>query len=123
MEKKPTPKEGLMHTKVKYKSGFKYQLDQSYWDFVTIKPEKNIETHFIRLATNGSLYIKKGYAWDGPSGLTFDTKSSIRGSLVHDALYQLLRMGLLPQSDRKAADYELHSRCIEDRMIKIRAHF
>lgn len=115
--------EGLKfkHNSVRYRKGYKYQLDQPYWDFLIIKPQAHIKTDYITLATNGLLYIKKGYAWDGPSGLTFDTKSSIRGSLVHDALYQLMRMELLPQSEREAADYCLHERCIEDTMWEIRA--
>lgn len=107
--------------KVRYKSGYKYQLAQHYFDFLKIKPEHYIVTDYIVLAQNGLLYIKKGYAWDGPSGLTFDTASSMRASLVHDALYELIRKGHLRQSDRMAADYELYERCIEDKMFKIRA--
>ena len=50
-----------------------------------------------------------GYFWDGASGLTFDTASSMRASLVHDGLYQAMRLGWLPQSARPAADREFRS--------------
>lgn len=116
---KPTSEAGFRF--IKYKKGFKYQLDQNYYDFVAIKPPHAIETHFISLHTNGGLYIRKGYAWDGPSGWTIDTPSSMRASLVHDAMYQLIRMGRLKQSDRILADMDFHERCIEDKMFKIRA--
>ena len=43
------------------------------------------------------------------------------GSLVHDALYQLLRLGLLPPECRAAADAELYRICRADGMSWIRA--
>jgi hypothetical protein len=78
-------------------------------------------TEFITLTPEGELIIRSGYAWDGPSGPTFDTPSSIRGSLVHDALYQLLRAELLPIDARDIADQELYRICVEDGMWKWRA--
>ena len=70
----------------------------------------------------GLLIISAGYAWDGPSGITIDTKSFMRGSLFHDAVYQLLREGKLIIPDgRKLADKLLRAICIEDGMWKIRA--
>lgn len=37
------------------------------------------------------LWIDEGFTWDGASGPTWDTKSSIYGSCVHDALYAWIR--------------------------------
>jgi len=68
------------------------------------------------LFKDGSLHVSRGYAWDGPSGPTFDTKSFMRGSVVHDVLYQAIRLGLLPSSFRKQADVELIKLCKEDGM-------
>ena len=45
----------------------------------------------------------------------------MRGSLVHDALYQLMRDGYLPLKTREYADWLLREICIEDGMSKIRA--
>lgn len=59
---------------------------------------------------------------DGPSGPTFDTLTFMRGSLVHDALYQLMREGGLDrQMYREAADITLRQICLEDGMNPIRA--
>ncbi len=78
------------------------------------------------LSPSGVLTIKKGYAWDGPSGPTIDTASVMRGSLVHDCLYQLLReTGFgAPETHaqrRKSSDEILYRICIEDGMWKWRA--
>ena len=70
---------------VSYRKGYKYQLAEDFSQYVAIYPEKDIKTQFIHLAMDGRLTILSGYAWDGPSGPTIDTKSSIRGSLIHDA--------------------------------------
>lgn len=82
-------------------------------------PKNNIKTDFIELGTEGMLVIKKGYAWDGPSGPTIDTPNFMRGSLVHDALYQLLRNELIDEKWRDEADDELRRICVEDGMSKI----
>ena len=37
------------------------------------------------------LVIKPGFGWDGASGPTWDTKSSMLASCVHDAMYMWLR--------------------------------
>ena len=109
--------------KIFYRSGYKYQLAETYSGSVVIRPDEKIETDFIDLDTEGTLTIKKGYAWDGPSGPTRDTKSFMRGSMVHDALYQLMRNSLLPSSCREDADQELHRICIEDGMNRFRAWY
>lgn len=106
--------------KVKYKKGYKYVLIEQFVCSIPIYPEEDIITDFIKLSKNGKLIIEKYYAWDGASGPTIDTKSSIRGSLVHDALYQLMRMELLDISWRPVADYILKSLCKTDGMCWVR---
>ena len=57
------------------------------------------------LGLGGSLFvIKEGYAWDGASGPTVDTETTMYAALVHDALYQLIRLGILPPEARKEVD-------------------
>ena len=98
---------------MKYREGFKYQLYEDEVFFTRIKPVEPIETYFISLATGGTLTTKRGYAWDGPSGPAFDTNTFMRASLAHDALYQLMRMGLLDFKWRPCADEEMKSICEE----------
>ncbi len=80
---------------MKYKKGYKYQLVEKYTTNVQVFPTLNINTPFIALTMEGLLTIQKYYAWDGASGPTLDTKDTMIPSLVHDALYQLLREGYL----------------------------
>lgn len=108
---------------------YKYQLlNENFVLQIAIMPPVDIQIkNFIELTTNGKLTIMKGYAWDGPSGPTFDTKNFMRGSLVHDALYQLIREKKFNEKDneerRKYADDLLMKMCIEDGMTKFRAWY
>lgn len=103
---------------------YKYQLTEPYAIDLegrfpdTPRPMK--EGRFVSII-GGWLFLRKGYAWDGPSGPTFDTPSFMRGSLVHDALYQLIREGQLGVEHRKAADQLLRRICREDGMSAVRA--
>lgn len=106
---------------MKYKAGFKYQLYERYsiaLHWLTGYPDYSGDF----LSVSGSaLTIEKGYAWDGASGPTWDSKSSMRASLVHDALYQLTRLGVLPEASRVFSDDTLYQLCVEDGMFKPRA--
>jgi len=105
-----------------YESGYKYQLKEPCVLTIEIFPDRPIETEYVDLSTDGKLVIKKGYAWDGPSGPTIDTKSFMQGSLVHDALYQLMRLNKLDHDQyRETADRILQRICKEDGMWSLRA--
>ncbi len=112
---------------IRYTAGYKYQLLDSYMINVPIKIAERMESGFLtleplRLDPNRSLLsIKEGYAWDGPSGLTIDTHNFMRGSLVHDALYQLMRWELLDRRHREAVDQMLKGICLKDGMSRLRA--
>jgi hypothetical protein len=105
---------------IHYKDGYKYQLHRPHSEPTAIVAHA-ANQRFITLAPDGLLFIREGYAWDGPSGPTVDSKTFMRGSLVHDALYQLLRLGLIPGDRRRAADRELRRICLEDGMWSVRA--
>ena len=87
-----------MTNKIHYRSGYKYQLAENYSVFTGILHHK-IRTDYITLTPSGWLTIKKGYAWDGATGLPSTPKSLMRASLVHDALYQLIRNGIFDRRD------------------------
>jgi hypothetical protein len=106
---------------MKYTSGYKYQLCEQDSIQTDIFPNQNIDTEFIHLNTNGLLVLNSGYASDGPSGPTIDTPTSIRGAFFHDAIYQLIRMELLPAHWKKQADKLAHRLWVEDGMYKWRA--
>jgi hypothetical protein len=111
-----------MINQIKYCSGYKYQLVEDYFHVLPMAFDsiESFELGFIKWNPS-ILLIKRGYAWDGPSGPALDTKDFMRASLVHDALYQCMRQGLIDISLRKVCDEELRRICIEAGMCSTRA--
>jgi hypothetical protein len=109
-----------MIASIKYRVGYKYQLQDDYEAFISLCPPQDIVTEWVSLYTNGLLKIRHGYAWNG-ADWAFDTDEFMRGSLVHDALYQLLRELYLAAVYRDAADRVLQEICLEDGMWALRA--
>jgi hypothetical protein len=114
---------------MKYKElkNYKYEVAETYSIKTDLAPkqdiyEPNADKPFIKLSTNGILYIYAGYAWDGASGVAVDTKNFMRGSLVHDAFYQLMRQGKIAFEHRDYADKLLKRICMEDGMSSFRAN-
>ena len=112
-----------MGEKVFYKAGYKYQLSRDYEVQTNVFPDQDIVTEYVCLSKSGLLKLKEGYASDGPSGPTVDTKDSIRGSFGHDGFYQLIRLGLLDNKWRPVCDSELRRWCLEDGMCEFRAWY
>jgi hypothetical protein len=105
--------------------GWKYRLVESISVQTTVKPDKPIldDTRIMVLLPSGLISIGAGYSWDGASGPAIDTKDFMLASLVHDALYQMIRLGLLDKSFRKAADETLYSLCRKAGMSWWRAQY
>lgn len=111
----------MIKVKIKYKDGSKYQLVEAYTHKTTITGFDVVDGDYVRLTPEGDLHILSGFCWDGPSGPTLDTKSSLRGSLVHDALYGLFSEYPEMMQHRAYADDLLYSICREDGMGWLRA--
>jgi hypothetical protein len=107
--------------KIKYREGYKYQLAETY-SLITPVIGYEILDQFYVLQRNGYLIIKSGYAWDGASGPTIDTKSSMRPSLVHDVFCQAQRAG---QINHKYWEHVIndffYKMCVDDGMCHVRA--
>lgn len=89
---------------MKYRKGFKYQLAEQIMLETSFQPKEDIYSDFCHLLKGGNLILKKGFAWDGPSGPVIDRDSNMRASAGHDGLYRLMRKGVLdhylwPQAD------------------------
>lgn len=109
---------------IRYSDGYKYRLEVAYRVQTGICPPHNLVTAWCSLDTEGWLTICAGYAWDGASGPTLDTPASMRPSLVHDALYQLMRLRLLNHKVyRASADALFYRQLIEDGMLEFRAKY
>lgn len=77
---------------IKYIAGTKYQLAEDY-EILTPVTGEAIDDPLFTLYRDGFLRVRKGFAWDGASGPTFDTKNSMSASLVHDVFCILMRDG------------------------------
>lgn len=110
--------------KIQYENLCKYKY-RLLADLVLQSSIKGIflRTEYIELRYDGQLTLRKGYAWDGPSGPTVDTEDSLAGSAGHDALYQLLTLKAIPAHLREAADNDLRRWCVEDGMLPARAAY
>ena len=107
---------------IRYTDGYKFQLEDDYTQDTGIIHATPGGNRFVHLSNTGRLTILAGYAWDGASGPAIDTPSFMRGSLVHDALYQLIRLGILTKDEhRKRADEVLRETVLEDGMWAARA--
>lgn len=106
--------------RIRYRDGYKYQIAETYQHLTDIFGFE-IDAEFITLNKTGLLTIKRGYAWNGASGPTIDSKCSMRGSLVHDALYQLMGIDHRLIPFRLYADELLHDICREDGMTAVRS--
>jgi len=110
-----------MFEPMEYQKGFKYQLTENMVCFIpALQKYGKLSCDFITLS-DGHLMLLKGFAWDGASGPTIDTLSSMRGGAVHDALYKLIRLELLPPEVKEIADDILEFVCVKDGMWEWRA--
>jgi hypothetical protein len=105
---------------ITYIKGMKYQLYEEYTAKTPII-EHEAKTTWIQLKEDGTLILAIGYAWDGSSGPTIDTKTGMQASAEHDAFCKLVRYGLLPDSLEKDIDQRYYDKCIEDKMWKLKA--
>ena len=99
---------------------YKYRLYADYSYYVDIAALQVSPSEYIKL-TQGYIFIKKGYTWDGATDPAIDTKNFMIGSLVHDALYQLIREGVIDKDDKDKCDVILRDICLEQGMSRIRA--
>lgn len=99
---------------------YKYKLETEQCAMVNIMGLEIDHDYFI-LDTNGILVVRSDYCWNGSSGPTWDTDSTMRASLFHDALYQMMREKLISFDWRYISDKVYHRLCIEDGMWRWRA--
>lgn len=124
---------------IQYKEGYKYQLVKNHiFDLGQRINDSPLEQSgqdsngkwywevnpLLRLYPDGSVYLGVGYAWDGCSGPAIDDKTNQVPGLEHDAVYQLIRNGVLPEVPyRKLADERLRKGCTDRGMNWFRAWY
>ena len=90
----------------------KYIKLPTSWKYELAEPEiftlpKSVGTSVIEakhiVIVGRVIRINEGYRWNGPS-FAIDTENAMRASLLHDAMYDLMKQGLLDQKWRRIAD-------------------
>jgi len=88
-----------------FKRDFKYvTVHTEHFQLRHLRPKYAIKWMWLSLATNGLLIVRWGFPTDGPSGPTLDTKKTIKGATVHDALCQLAAQGLFGEVTEELRD-------------------
>ena len=105
---------------IRYRSGYKYQLAEDYtFELHPAFPDVRYSGDFISVFGR-TVTLHNGYACDGPSGPTIDTKTFMRASFEHDGTFQLIRKGIYSIHFRKYANVKLRETCKEDGMAWVR---
>lgn len=110
-----------MSDHISYSSGYKYQLEETY-SLLTPILDHTVGCDQYLLTPDGKLTIARGFSWDGASGPTYDSASSMRASLVHDVFCLMMRNRALDHSYRHIVNEFFKQLCIEDGMWQWRAH-
>ena len=93
---------------------YKYEVIEDYSVKLHFDTGEFIMSKYFILSADGWLTIKSGYRWDGASGPTIDTISTMRASAIHDAIYQMIRERLLSMDYKELGDRELNIVMQED---------
>ena len=107
---------------MKYRELNGYNYDTAEDEHLDIEIYEDAHNDYIWLK-EGHLIIMKHYAWDGASGPAKDDKTNMTASLVHDALYQLMREKLIERTHRKYIDQLFRDICLKNGMSKFRAWY
>ena len=109
--------------RVKYRRlpHYKYQTCETLVFLTDICPNEDIIHPYFTIQKDGMVTVNAGYSYDGASGPSIDTKSFMRGSLIHDVFFQAhqFRLGLPIDWMPKANDLLIRI-CKEDGMSSIR---
>lgn len=98
----------------------KYELQEAYTYTTSQFPVKKPVINSFYKVDSKKVVAYAGYAWDGASGPAIDTPSCMRGTVIHDVLYQAMRCGQLPKTHRRAADKVLLKILERDGMNRLR---
>lgn len=106
---------------ITYTKGYKYQLEFTY-EVQTPVIGCIVSNRDFKLNPNGKLTIYPGYAWDGASGPTFDSASSMPPSLVHDVFCYCMRNKWISyETWQDIVNDFFYQQCVEAGMWKWRA--
>lgn len=106
---------------MKYRKGYKGIVAEDFSYQTGWFVGKDIKTDLIELTRTGRLTIKKGYASDFCSGATIDRRTTRHAGVIHDAICQLIRLGLLEPKYLQRGNELFKKVLLEDGCWKITA--
>ena len=113
--------------KYSYTHHYKYKLEETEMRQTDITGYE-FDNRYMSMLPNGQLFVKAGYTWDGSSiphkkilqaftlGLYDPDRYCKVASLIHDALCQAIREGLLSRHKKISADIIYYDMCVEGGM-------
>jgi hypothetical protein len=107
-------------------TGYKYMLEKAFIFRLPKDCRKfgpSSPHRFIRVDAAGWVTVYKGYGWNGASGPTFDSKSTMVPCLMHDVCYDLIANGCLPRSCREPIDQKMRRDLVAWGMNRVRAWY
>lgn len=109
----------MKYSKVQYK----YYLEETVSVQTSLRPVQSaIVPGYIFLGVDGKMIIYSRYAWDGATG-GVNFKGNRLAVLVHDAIYQLIREGLIDVSLKAQSDKDLRDMMISEGSWRFVANF
>ncbi len=81
---------------------WKYRLEMAESVQTELK-DMPFSTSYMNLRTDGMLWCRAGFAWDGATGAP-DSKDIMKASLMHDSLYWAMARGYLDIKHKTYAD-------------------
>lgn len=122
---------GFVAEKLKKRYGMKWRIAQRYAYLIpdaylrlAVWPTAMVNIGDYVLLEDGVLVLGEGYRWNGTNWPSFDRKTNIRGSALHDAAYQLMHAGLLDWKQHKGIfDAIFRDVCVEDGMRSFEAWY
>lgn len=106
---------------IRYSEGYRFQLEDDFILSTGLVPVAPGGNRFVTMDADGTLFVSAGYAWDGASGPAINDSTILRGSAAHDAMYQLIRLGVLDPGARATADWILFDMVREDGLKRAEA--
>lgn len=106
---------------MQYTNGYKYQIrEEMRFALPSEFQGVDITTDWITLR-DCILTIRRGYAYNGASGPTVDTKNSMRATAFHDAMYQLMCEEMLIREFKPLVDELFRELLRQDGMSAFRS--
>jgi len=111
LEHPGAPHRNIIYEEISGK-GTKYRLLKTHWCNAGITVNAELGA-YVKLNSKGFLRVGAGYEWNGPN-VVVDNKSTMRASLIHDALCQLVEIGQLSDMWIPVINDMFEQHCIED---------